>query len=226
MKSVVPAGGLSAVFFDLDGTLLDSGPDLAAALSIVMRQEQRESLPYASVRPHVSLGARGLIELGFGTSLDATRFEALRDRFLEAYADNLCRESRLFPGIDAVLAELERRQLPWGIVTNKHARYTEPLLAALQLRHQPRCVISGDTAVRPKPDPEPLLLAARMTGVKPEACVYIGDDRRDVIAAKAAGMGSVVALYGYLGTGADPRTWQADGYLERPEQLLALLETV
>ncbi|MCC6202157.1 MAG: HAD-IA family hydrolase [Gammaproteobacteria bacterium] len=223
MTNALRSGGFAAVLFDLDGTLIDSGPDLAFALATIMREERREPLPYARIRPHVSRGATGLLELGFGTDLPVPRLDELRLRFLEAYAANLCRESRLFPGIAELLDELDWRQLPWGIVTNKHTRYTEPLLDALDLSRRACCVVSGDTTPKAKPDPTPLLHAAAVTGVAPDTCVYVGDDLRDMTAAKAAGMQSIVALYGYLGPDAEPRTWPAEAYLEHPSQLAELL---
>lgn len=219
-------GGCAAVLFDLDGTLLDTAPDLAFALATVMREQSREPLPIERVRPYVSRGAAGLIDVGFGTGLDPDEFTALRNRILAVYAANLCRETRLFPGMDAVLADLERRNLPWGIVTNKPARFTNPLLESLELTARAASVVSGDSTARPKPDPGPLLLAANLMRVDPLACIYIGDDQRDVVAARAAGMRSVVALYGYLGPDSDPPSWQADDYVADPEALSALFAEI
>jgi phosphoglycolate phosphatase len=217
---------LTTVFFDLDGTLVDTAPDLGYALNTVLRAHGREPLPAAAIRPRVSRGAPGLIELGFGFGLSGSAVESIRIELLAVYAANLLRESRLFPGMDGVLDLLAAHRIPWGVVTNKLAYLTEPLLAGLGLAPRPVCVVSGDSTPRRKPHPEPLLLAARFARAPVADCVYVGDDIRDVEAARAAGMRSVVALYGYLGDGPDPQTWGADRYIAAPADLPSQLAEI
>lgn len=210
--------GYAALLLDLDGTLLDTAPDMGGALNRLRIERGLEPLAPAVYRPVVSHGAARLVALGFP---DATgdAFEQLRLRFLEIYARNLAGHTRLFPGIDDVLAELEERGLPWGIVTNKPAWLTDPLLEALALSHRAACVVSGDTLPQRKPHPLPLLHAAALAGVQPEHCVYVGDAERDIQAGRAAGMATVVAAYGYLSADDDPRSWQPTGIVAQPADL-------
>lgn len=210
--------GYAALLLDLDGTLLDTAPDMGGALNRLRIERGLEPLPSAAFRPVVSHGAARLVALGFP---DATgdAFEQLRLRFLDIYAQNLAGQTRLFPGIDAVLTELEHRGLPWGIVTNKPAWLTDPLLEALALSHRAACVVSGDTLAERKPHPLPLLHAAALAGVRPEHCVYVGDAERDIQAGRAAGMATVVAAYGYLSADDDPRSWQPTGIVAEPADL-------
>ncbi|MGB5102393.1 MAG: phosphoglycolate phosphatase [Steroidobacteraceae bacterium] len=210
--------GYAALLLDLDGTLLDTAPDMGGALNRLRVERGREPLPSNVFRPVVSHGAARLVALGFP---DATgdAFERLRLRFLELYAQNLAGHTRLFPGIDEVLTELEDRGLPWGIVTNKPAWLTDPLLEALALTHRAACVVSGDTLPERKPHPLPLLHAAALAGVPPERCVYVGDAERDIQAGRAAGMATVVAAYGYLSVDDDPRSWQPTGIVAEPADL-------
>jgi N-acetyl-D-muramate 6-phosphate phosphatase len=212
----------AAVLFDLDGTLADTGLDLAGALNAMLLADGRPPLPYAEVRPWVSWGALRLIRLGYGDHLDAARTAALRGRFLACYEACLCRESRLFPGIPEVLAALESAAVPWGIVTNKPGWLTEPLLAALGLGDRAGTVISGDTLPFAKPHPMPLLHAARELGLPAARCVYVGDNVRDIEAGRAAGMYTIAAAWGYIPADDDPAGWQADRLLHEPEQLLPL----
>ncbi|MBC7944810.1 MAG: phosphoglycolate phosphatase, partial [Burkholderiales bacterium] len=190
---------IEAVLFDLDGTLADTAPDLGYALNRQRVAHGMPPLPVATIRPHVSRGGRGLVHIGFALTPEESGYTAMRDEFLSLYAENICRETTLFPGMAELLDEIEKRGLPWGIVTNKPARFTGPLIAALGLQSRAACVISGDTCGRAKPYPDPLLAAAAQLGTAPAACVYVGDDERDVQAARAAGMQIIVALYGYLG---------------------------
>jgi len=210
--------GYAALLLDLDGTLLDTAPDMGGALNRLRIERGLEPLAPAVYRPVVSHGAARLVALGFP---DATgdAFEQLRLRFLEIYARNLAGHTRLFPGIDDVLAELEERGLPWGIVTNKPAWLTDPLLEGLALSHRAACVVSGDTLPQRKPHPLPLLHAAALAGVRPEHCVYVGDAERDIQAGRAAGMATVVAAYGYLSADDDPRSWQPTGIVAQPADL-------
>ena len=209
------------VLFDLDGTLADTAPDLATSLNILRREEGLEELPYGQIRAHVSNGSSALIRIGFDSDEREPDFERRRLRLLDIYRQHLCVDTRLFPGMAAVLDELERRRCRWGIVTNKPGWLTEPLVAAMGLAGRAACIVSGDTVSRRKPHPEPLLHAAAMTGVMPGECVYIGDASRDVLAGHEAGMGTLVALYGYIVEGDDPRGWGADALIEMPEEVLS-----
>ena len=209
----------SALLLDLDGTLLDTAPDMGGALNLLRAEHGLEPLPAATIRPVVSHGAMRLVALGF-PGVAGDEFEALRMRFLEIYAANLSAGTRLFPGFDAVLETLESRDLPWGIVTNKPGWLTAPLLAALGLERRAACVVSGDTVAERKPHPLPLLHAAEVVGVQPEHCVYVGDAERDIQAGRAAGMTTVVAAYGYISDEEDPRQWQPHGVVQAPDELL------
>jgi phosphoglycolate phosphatase len=217
------APAFKAVLFDLDGTLADTAADLAAALNQQRLVRGLEPLPLERLRPVVSHGARGMLRVGFQLTPKHADYAAMRDEFLERYVTGLCVHTRLFDGMHAVLEHLEDRAIIWGIVTNKLQRYTEPPISALQLHNRAGCVISGDTAARAKPHPDPLLLAARRIGTAPPECLYVGDDERDVQAAHAAQMPSAVALWGYLGDGNPPDKWGSRWMLKHPEDLLALL---
>ena len=209
----------AALLLDLDGTLLDTAPDMGGALNLLRAEHGLEPLPAAAIRPVVSHGAMRLVALGFpGVAGEA--FETLRLRFLEIYAANLAVGTRLFPGFDTVLETLESRDLPWGIVTNKPGWLTGPLLAALGLERRAACVVSGDTVAERKPHPLPLLHAAEVVGVEPGQCVYVGDAERDIQAGRAAGMTTVVAAYGYIAAEEDPRQWQPHGVVQTPDELL------
>lgn len=212
--------GCAAVLFDLDGTLLDTAPDMAWALNQVRHEQGLPALSEARIRPHVSKGGSGLIRLAFGLERDDPRAEPLRQRFIAIYAEHLSERTRLFPGMDEVLVRLEAKHLPWGIVTNKPGWLTRPLLAQLALEPRAACVIAGDTTAHAKPHPEPVLAACRALDLAPAQCLFIGDDARDIAAGRAAGTRNLVALFGYLGEGEDPQQWQADGYLEHPAELL------
>jgi 2-phosphoglycolate phosphatase len=203
-----------AVLFDLDGTLADTAPDLAAALNRLRRTRGLDPLPLEQLRNHASHGARGL--LGAGLAMDKTHaeFESARDAFLDHYAEALCIDTVLFPGVDEVLAEITSRGLKWGIDTNKASRFTLPLLQQLTLDTRAGAVVSGDTTPQAKPHPGPLLAAAAMLDVAPGDCVYVGDAERDVLAGRAAGMLTLVARYGYIHTDETPDAWLADGSLD------------
>ena len=213
---------IKAALFDLDGTLADTAPDLAYALNRVRDARGLPPLPLAAIRPYASHGARGLIGVGFNVHPGDAGYDLLRDEFLATYAENLCRETRLFAGMAELLDQLQARALPWGIVTNKQERFTLPLLELLKVRARAACVIGGDTTNRTKPHPEPLLAASRAIGLAPEACVYVGDDQRDVEAGHAAGMKTAVAMWGYL-NGQHPERWNADCMLKNPQELLRIL---
>ncbi len=215
--------GVRAVLFDLDGTLADTAADLGHVLNLQRLARGLEELPLDRLRPVVSLGARGLLRVGFGLTPGQPAYDAMREEFLDLYARNLVRHTRLFEGMAEVLDALESRRLPWGVVTNKQARFTDPLLEALGLGQRAGCVISGDTCARAKPHPDPLLEAARRLGMPAAACIYVGDDERDMQAGRDAGMQPVVALYGYLGEDPAPHEWDADASIERPLALLNIL---
>jgi 2-phosphoglycolate phosphatase len=212
-----------AVLFDLDGTLADTAPDLTRALNSLLREHGRAPVPIELTRPLTSSGARGMIKAGFGLSPESEQYEDLKTRFLELYGAAVCVETRLYPGMDELLLALEQRGIPWGVVTNKIDRFTRPLLAALGLAARAACVVSGDTAARPKPHPDPLLHASRALALEPAACLYVGDDLRDIQAARAAGMPIIAAGYGYLGDDGDPHEWGADAVIDHPLETLNFL---
>lgn len=201
---------IRAVLFDLDGTLADTAPDMARAVNAMRAHRGLDPVPLAQVRPHVSSGARGLLQSAFGVGPEHGDFPAMREEFLHHYESAICVETALFPGVDSLLSAIEAKPLAWGIVTNKHERYTHPLVAALGLASRAGVVVGGDTCERAKPFPDPLLFAAKRLAVPPSAVLYVGDDVRDVHAARAAGMAVVAAGYGYLGEGLPPHQWGAD----------------
>jgi phosphoglycolate phosphatase len=211
--------GVKAVLFDLDGTLADTAADLGYAVNLQRTSRGLEALPLHVLRPLVSQGARGMLRAGFGLPPEHPDYAALRDEFLEIYAANLLRDTRLFDGMAELLDALERDGLRWGIVTNKLSRYTAPLIAGLGLSARAACIISGDTCARAKPFPDPLLEAARRMGLPSGECLYVGDDHRDVQAAHAAGMGCLVAGYGYLGDGVPPEEWGGLAIISHPLQV-------
>jgi phosphoglycolate phosphatase len=211
---------IAAVLFDLDGTLADSAGDLAAALNAVRADHGLPALAVDALRPHASAGARGLLGVGMNVAPDHPGYRGLRDAFLAHYIAALDVTTRLFDGVPAMLDAIEARGLAWGIVTNKVERYTTPVVAALGLSPRAGVVVSGDTTAHPKPHPLPLLHAAQALGVAPRDCAYVGDDERDIIAARAAGMPAVVALWGYRPGDDDPATWQGDALAETPRELL------
>jgi N-acetyl-D-muramate 6-phosphate phosphatase len=221
-----PARRLSttrAVLFDLDGTFADTAPDLTYALNLMRAARSLSPVPLESTRPVTSSGARGMLRVGFGLAASDADYPAMREEFLRLYEAHMCRESRLFRGMPALVAGLDLRAIAWGIVTNKAERYAQPLIAALAPAMNCRCVIGGDTTPHLKPHPAPLLAASVSLGIAPEACLYVGDDLRDVEAGRAAGMATVAVRYGYLNGGA-PDDWGADAVIDRPEDLLRLLD--
>ena len=201
---------IQAVLFDLDGTLADTAPDMARTVNLMRSKRGLAPVPLGQVRAHVSKGARGMICSAFDMTTEHPDFQAMREEFLDLYGDNLCVDTRLFPGMPELLDTLEARSIAWGVVTNKFERFARPLMAGLGLADRAAVVVGGDTCPRPKPFPDPLLFAAAAIGVKPERTLYVGDDERDVQAARAAGMPVLVAGYGYLGDGTPPTQWNAD----------------
>ncbi|MGH8672429.1 MAG: HAD family hydrolase [Burkholderiales bacterium] len=214
---------IKAVLFDFDGTLADTAPDLGAALNTLRTQRGLTALDPAAIRPHASHGARGLLKFGFDITQQDPDYVHMRERFLAIYAENLYVHTRLFPQAAELLRALQSRELKWGIVTNKPLRYTHPLIEKLNLG-EAGCVVCGDSVENAKPHPESLLRASELLGVPAPDCVYVGDARRDIEAALAAGMRAVVARYGYLGTEDAPETWQAHGAIDTPLQLLDYLK--
>lgn len=210
-----------AVLFDLDGTFADTAPDLAHAANEMRRARGMTPLPTSAYRAQVSNGGRGMIRVAFGIRPDDRNYTVLRDEFLDTYAKAVCIHSMIFDGITEVIAAVEAQGIRWGIVTNKHMRFTTPLVKALGIDQRTTCIVSGDTTPHAKPHPAPLLHAAAHIGVEPEDCWYIGDDERDIAAARAANMKSIIAQYGYLG-GSDPVTWNADASIHSPLELLQL----
>lgn len=203
------AAAYEAVFFDLDGTLVDTAPDMVSILCDLLKDNGFGPLPYATARASVSNGAAGLIKLAFPDIDDVGRQRLHRD-YLERYEQAVCVGSIVYPGLLDVLDQLESEGRPWGVVTNKPRRMTEPLLAELGLAGRAACIVSGDTLPQRKPDPAPLLLASRLAGVPPARSVYVGDAERDIAAGRAAGMATIAAAYGYIVAGDDPARWRAD----------------
>ena len=216
--------GIRTVLFDLDGTLLDTAPDLAAALNTVLAENHREPLPFETIRPAVSHGGVAIIRHGFGLDASDPAIEPLRQRLLELYRANISTHTRPFPGMTDVLDALEARGLNWGVVTNKPGWLTEPLLGDLGLLQRASCVVSGDTLAQCKPDPAPMLHACALAGSTPQRCVYIGDALRDVEAGNNAGMYTLVALFGYFRETDRPQDWQADAMIQTPADLLVWLD--
>lgn len=218
------SNAVNTVLFDLDGTLLDTAPDLVEAVNQVLLDEGRPTLPLAQLRPYVSGGAGVLLRQAFGENQGAEQFQARLRFMLDFYRDNIARHTRLFDGMAAVLDALDGQGLSWGVVTNKPGWLTEPLLQALALAGRCGCIISGDSVAEKKPHPMPMLEACRRIGSQPECCVYLGDDSRDIQAGRAAGMKTLAAAYGYVPEGDDAGRWGADGLLHAPAELLSWLE--
>jgi phosphoglycolate phosphatase len=211
-----------AVLFDLDGTLADTAPDLGGALNRLLLEHGREPLPMEKLRPHVSSGARGMIAAGLGVTPVDAAYTNLQQRFLAIYQDALCVDTRLFFGMAEHLDELDAKGIPWGVVTNKSQRFAIPLMEALALRQRSVCVVCGDSAPRAKPHIHPMQLASAVIGIDAGGCIYVGDDERDVISGRAAGMKTVVAGWGYLGDGKPPSDWGADGIAVAPQDILGI----
>jgi phosphoglycolate phosphatase len=214
----------SVVLFDLDGTLVDSAPDLAGAVNDLRVVHGLPTLPVATLRPMVGAGARGMVGVAFGMTPTDEGFATLRDAFLNRYAQRLLQQTQVFDAVNPLLDALDAAGVRWGVVTNKAMRFAEPILEGLGLQSRAAVVIAGDTTPHAKPHPEPLLEAARRLAVAPDQCVYVGDDHRDVLAGRAASMFTLAAAWGYLGQAEPIEAWGADAVLSSPHVLLQWLE--
>ncbi|MED5534610.1 MAG: phosphoglycolate phosphatase [Pseudomonadota bacterium] len=215
---------VEAVLLDLDGTLIDTAPDLVAVLNILLAHRRLPPIPFAIARNEVSNGALGLIRLGLGEQESEEEVERLRQEFLEVYIQNICIKSSLFNGIGAILNDLDECGTSWGIVTNKPHAMTQPLLKSLNLLHRPGCLICGDSLPQRKPHPAPLQAGAKELGIPTKHCVYVGDARKDIDAGRAAGMPTIAASYGYIHPYDDPYQWGASAVIRRPADLLNALK--
>jgi len=215
------ADKLRTVLFDLDGTLVDTAPDLANSLNLLRKEMGFRPLPFKRIRPEVSHGGTALIRLGFARQPGDAEFEPLRQRFLELYQQNLTTYTCLFPGMEQLLNMLEHDNINWGVVTNKPGWLTEPLMQQLGLEQRAGCIVSGDTLPQSKPHPAPMLHACHQIGSEAAECIYIGDAQRDIDAGRAAGMKTLVALFGYIGEQDNPEQWGADGMVKEPQEILA-----
>ena len=209
-----------AVLFDLDGTLLDTAPDLVAALNTQLQQHNKAPANYLTARNLASQGSAGLTQLGFPEIIEEQERAALRKQYLDIYAQQSCSQTQFFPEIEQLLEDIEKHKTPWGIVTNKPGWLTDPILDHLQLSSRAACVVCGDTLTKRKPDPDPLLHACKLINISPEHCVYVGDDPRDIYAGNAAGMYTCVANYGYISNETQTDRWGADFMIDTPSELL------
>jgi len=208
-----------AILFDLDGTLLDTAGDLCHTVNILLEQTGESPLPLETLRPYVSQGGLTLVSVAFNLPRESKKANSLWKQYLEIYANNLSNTTKLFDGMETVLEEIESRQLPWGIVTNKPEVFTHPLLDQLCLSSRAGCVVSGDTVTTSKPSPEPVIHGCRILGVEPEHVIMIGDDQRDIVAGQAAGTRTLAAAWGYIQPGDSPHHWGADAVLQHPDQI-------
>ncbi len=214
---------INTILFDLDGTLVDTAPDLGHALNLQLIKHGKPPLAHEKIRPYASHGSRGLIGLGFGITPKDDNFIAMRDEYLSIYDTVFTRSPVLLEGIAELLQVIESKQLNWGIVTNKPRRFTQGLIESMGLHQRAACVVSGDDAPQPKPSPATLLLACSQVGVRPEQCIYVGDAERDIQAGKSAGMKTAVALFGYIDVTDKPEEWGADALIDVPNDLLKII---
>lgn len=216
---------VEAVLFDLDGTLIDSAPDLGAAVDKMRTARGLTSLPLEHYRPMAGAGARGMLGLAFGMAPEHPDYEAMKEEFFVNYESCMTERTRIFDGVVSLIESLVAQGLPWGVVTNKSNRFTDPLTSAMPLFSTAGAIVSGNTTPHSKPHPEPLFEAARRMAVDPSRCVYVGDDERDIVAGLAAGMGTVAATYGYLGQQTDISQWNAHLHIDSPMDLLKFLKS-
>ncbi len=214
---------IKAVLFDLDGTFADTAPDLADALNKVRDENNLPPLPLESIRLETSNGAHALIKLGFEIDENDSKFSVLKNKLLENYSNSIARYTSLFNGIEELIDKLDQQNISWGIVTNKPERFTNPLMEQLGITQRTNCIVSGNTTAHSKPHPESLIYAAKLLNLAPHECIYIGDAERDIEAARNAGMPSLVAMFGYLGSDDHPETWGADGFIDHPLEALIYL---
>ncbi len=217
--------GIEAVLFDLDGTLIDSAPDLGAAADQMRTDRGLPPLPLEQYRPMAGAGARGMIGVAFGLTPEDPGYNELREEFMANYERCMTARTYAFAGIPELIDQLMQRELVWGVVTNEIERFTLPLTGAMPLFATAGAIVGGDTTPHPKPHPAPLFEAARRLGMEPQRCLYVGDDERDIVAGLAAGMGTVAATYGYLGAKGDVSAWGAHASINSPTELLQLLIT-
>ena len=215
---------ISAVLFDLDGTLIDSAPDLGAAANKMRTDRGLTSLPLSHYRPMAGAGARGMIGVAFGLNISIAEFEVFKEEFFANYEAGMTQRTFAFEGVGELIEKITQAGLVWGVVTNKSERFTLPLTQAMSLFNTAQTIVSGDTTAHAKPHPAPLFEAARQISMSPERCVYVGDDHRDIVAGHAAGMSTVAAAYGYLGSIVDTSDWNADATIFSPAELLQLLQ--
>lgn len=214
------------ILFDLDGTLVDTAPDLANSLNAVRQEKGLEPLPLATIRPSVSLGGNAMVKLAFGLEENDDGFEDIRSAFLQHYYENIVNESVLFEDMELVLKHIEDNELQWGIVTNKSEWLTTPLVNEMDLNKRAACIVCGDTTEHRKPHPAPLLHACKQMNAEPENTLYIGDAERDIEAGRRAGTKTLVALYGYIETKDNPDSWQADGYVNSPIEIIDAIANI
>ena len=214
---------ISTVFFDLDGTFADTAPDLAAALNQLLKEHGQPNLSMDEIRPTVSLGGNAMIKLAFGIDESSVGFNSKRQRFLDIYSERMHNSTKLFQGMQDVINTLESDNIIWGIITNKPAWLTDPLMQKLDMEKRAACIISGDTTNFRKPHPAPMHHACELTHSKPENTLYVGDARRDIEAGRAAGMHTLIALYGYISSDEDPDEWLADGMVSNPHEIITWL---
>jgi len=214
---------ISTVLFDLDGTLVDTAPDMAHSLNLLLEEQGEKPLAHDIIRPHVSNGSVALVKLGFGETIESQRLEQLKQRYLEIYQENIHVHSCLFPGMETLLLQIEEAGKKWGVITNKPSWLTEPLLISMGLANRSACMVSGDTTEQRKPHPEPMYHACKLVGVETSECVYIGDAQRDVEAGNNANMKTIIASYGYIGDWEDILSWGADAIIDKPVEIFKYL---
>lgn len=217
---------LKIILFDLDGTLLDTAPDLGLALNMQRERHGLPPLPQSTIRPYASHGSKGLLSIGFSLTPQHVNFDDMREEYLNIYDQVMTQSPILFDGMGQLLSHIESMGLRWGIVTNKPRRFTEPILRKIELDGRAACVVCGDDALRAKPHPDTLLQACTLTATRADECIYVGDAERDIQAGKAAGMLTVISMYGYIDSTDNPHSWGANHVIHHPAELLGLIHTL